>query len=117
MLNLDVNVLFRIPVPVNLRSKDLKGEISKAINTVTLPLNHHGTCSMVQIGSTNMEPLSLAANLVHVNAVLNKRYPGGWKNIRAQHIKTETSMAVPIYANTRKCPYGFFSNKFDDSSI
>lgn len=52
-----------------------------------------------------METLTLADNLVHVNTVLNTRYPGGWKNVRAQHIKTEKSMALPIYANTRKSLY------------
>ena len=93
---------FRIPIPVNLRANDLKKEIAKAIKTVTLPLNHHGTCSMVQIGNTSMESSAIAENLIHVNAVLEKRYPGGWKNIRAQHIKTESSIAVPIYTNTRK---------------
>ena len=99
------NLLFRIPIAVNLKSTALKKEIAKAINTVTLPLNHHGTCSMVQIGNTNMESLTLADNLVHVNTVLSKRYPGGWKNIRAQHIKSEKSMAMPIYASTSKSPY------------
>merc|ERR1712223_1459503 len=90
----------RILIPVNLRANDLKKEIARAIKTVTLPLNHHGTCSMVQIGNTSMESSAIAENLIHVNAVLEKRYPGGWKNIRAQHIKTESSIAVPIYTNT-----------------
>jgi len=90
----------RIPTPVNLRSSDLKKEIARAINTVTLPLNHHGTCSMVQIGNTSMESAVICKNLTHVNSVLEKRYPGGWKNIRAQHIKTDSSIAIPIYANT-----------------
>ena len=106
----------RIPTPVNLRSIDLKKEITKAINTVTLPLNHHGTCSMVQIGNTSMESTEISKNLIHVNSVLEKRYPGGWKNIRAQHIKTDSSIAIPIYANTRKLSrvryqlWGFFSS-------
>jgi len=90
----------RIPTPVNLKSSDLKKEVSRAINTVTLPLNHHGTCSMVQIGNTSMESAVISKNLTHVNSVLEKRYPGGWKNIRAQHIKTDSSIAIPIYANT-----------------
>ena len=81
---------------------DLKKEVTKAINTVTLPLSHHGTCSMLQLGNTNMDSLQLVDNLIRVNEVLIKRYPGGWKNIRAQHIKTETSMSIPIYVNSRK---------------
>jgi len=90
----------RIPVPVNLKAMDLKKEFATAINTVTLPLSHHGTCSMLQLGNTNMESLNLVDNLIRVNEVLTKRYPGGWKNIRAQHIKTETSMSIPIYVNS-----------------
>ena len=80
----------------------MKNEIKKVINTVTLPLSHHGTCSMVQVGNTTMKPLDLADNIVHLNSVLMKRYPGGWKNIRALHIKTETSMAIPIHISTGK---------------
>jgi len=90
----------KLPISVNLRANDLKKEIAKAINTVTLPLSHHGTCSMVQIGNTAMESSIIANNLMHINSVLEKRYPGGWKNIRAQHIKTESSTAIPIYTNT-----------------
>ena len=57
---------------------------------------------MVQVGNTTMKPLDLADNIVLVNSTLVKRYPGGWKNIRALHIKTETSMAIPIHISTGK---------------
>ena len=57
---------------------------------------------MVQIGNTSMESAVISKNLTHVNSVIEKRYPGGWKNIRAQHIKTDSSIAIPIYANTSK---------------
>ena len=80
----------------------MKNEIDKAINTVTLPLSHHGTCSMLQLGNSNMESKKLAENLLHVNTILQKRYPGGWKNIRAEHIKTERSISIPLYTNIRK---------------
>merc|ERR1712141_875881 len=89
----------RIPIPVDLTTADLKNEIDKAINTVTLPLSHHGTCSMLQLGNSNMESKKLAENLLHVNTNLQKRYPGGWKNIRAEHIKTERSISIPLYTN------------------
>jgi len=89
----------RIPIPVDLTRADLKNEIDKAINTVTLPLSHHGTCSMLQLGNSNMESKKLAENLLHVNTILQKRYPGGWKNIRAEHIKTERSISIPLYTN------------------
>merc|ERR1712203_193353 len=29
--------------------------------------------------------------------ILAKKYPGGWKNIRGIHLKTETSMSIPIH--------------------
>ena len=57
---------------------------------------------MVQVGNTTMKPLDLADNIAHINNVLTKRYPGGWKNIRALHIKTETSIAIPIHISTGK---------------
>merc|ERR1712037_869876 len=39
----------------------------------------------------------LVDNILQATEILAKRYPGGWKNIRSIHLKTETSMSIPIH--------------------
>ena len=82
---------------VNLKAKDLKAEFTKALRTTTLPLSHHGPSAMVQIGHVGMTKEQVTQNLMKVTEVLEKRFPGGWKNIRSIHIKTEKSLAIPMY--------------------
>merc|ERR550532_3628794 len=85
------------PAPINLKSKDLKKEVNKALSTVFLPLGNQGSCSMLRIGNTSMKPNHLVDNILQATEILAKRYPGGWKNIRSIHLKTETSMSIPIH--------------------
>ena len=44
-----------------------------------------------------MKPNHLVDNILQATEILAKRYPGGWKNIRSIHLKTETSMSIPIH--------------------
>jgi len=87
----------KFPCPINLKSKDLKKEVNKALSTVFLPLGNQGSCSMLRIGNTSMKPNHLVDNILQATEILAKRYPGGWKNIRSIHLKTETSMSIPIH--------------------
>merc|ERR1712129_633998 len=58
---------------------------------------NQGSCSMLRIGNTSMKPNHLVDNILQATEILAKRYPGGWKNIRSIHLKTETSMSIPIH--------------------
>ncbi len=87
----------KIPVPVNLQAKDLAAELAKAARTAVLPLTHHGTCALVIAGNADMSPSDAADNVMEVAKVLEKRYPGGWKNIRSLHVKCDATPAVPIH--------------------
>ena len=97
-----LTLISRFPIPVNLTRPDLKKELDRGRRTVVLPLSHRGTCAMVEIGHTLMSEDSLVENVVQAAAVLAKRYPGGWKNLRSLHVKTEKSMAVPLHVSTSK---------------
>merc|ERR1711997_1000563 len=77
--------------------KKLSKEVDKALSTVFLPLGNQGSCSMLRIGNTSMKPNHLVDNILQATEILAKRYPGGWKNIRSIHLKTETSMSIPIH--------------------
>ena len=87
---------------MDLTAKDLKAEVDKALRSVTLPLSNQGVCSMVVIGNTSMKKEHLVENVQSLCDFLQKRYPGGWKNIRNISLKTETSMSIPIHVSTSK---------------
>ncbi len=53
----------RFPIPANLRAKDLRSEIDKALRTVMLPLGHRGTCAMVEVGNALMGKVELVENI------------------------------------------------------
>jgi len=90
----------KFPVPINLRSDNLKEEINRGIHTVNLPLSHHGTTSRVVFGNSRMSESDITENLAALLEVVGTRYPGGVKNIRSLHIKTDVSPAIPIHVNT-----------------
>lgn len=89
----------RFPVPVNLMAKDLPKEVERAVHTSILPLNHAGVCSMIHVGNTKMQLASIADNVEAALEALVARYPGGIKNIRGLHLKTDSSLAIPLHAN------------------
>ena len=96
------NVVLRFPIAVNLEKKDLKAEIDRCLNAVILPLSHHGNCSMVNVGHTDMKAEAIVANVMEASKILAKRYPGGWKNIRSIHVKAEKTLAIPAYISVGK---------------
>ena len=87
----------KFPIQVNLQAHDLQKEFDKAIRTVTLPAHNKGSCTQLTIGHTSMKSNHLIDNILQATEVLSKKYPGGWENIRSIHLKTETSMSIPLY--------------------
>merc|ERR1712156_1075004 len=79
--------------------KFLPKEVEKALRTVVVPMSNKGTCSMLRIGNTSMKESHLVDNILQATEILAKKYPGGWKNIRSIHLKTETSMSIPIHVS------------------
>ena len=85
-----------------MNADDLKAEIDRALSISTLPLNHHGTCSMMTVATTTMKTEQIVDNIMKVGEVLAQKYPGNWKNIRSLHIKTEGSLSLPIHISLSK---------------
>eukprot|EP00033_Pygsuia_biforma_P000961 GCRY01001103.1.p1 GENE.GCRY01001103.1~~GCRY01001103.1.p1 ORF type:complete len:332 (-),score=84.77 GCRY01001103.1:12-911(-) len=86
----------KIPIPVNLRKKNLKEKLEHVKNCTPLFLSE-GPCQMIRIAPSLFEKEDIVANLMKILESLEKVIPNGWKNIQALNIKTSTSMALPIY--------------------
>ena len=83
-----------------MKSPNLAKTVQKALQTVTLPLHNKGVCTMLRLGHTNMPKNHLVDNILAASEILIKKYPGGFKNIRSLHVKTETSLALPLHISS-----------------
>jgi len=88
------------PLPIRLTYDDWKSEISRSLNCTLLRLGH-GPCSTVKVGNvTEQSENELVENAIHVMKVIGQRIPGEWKNIKCIHLKTSTSVALPVYQSS-----------------
>ncbi|KAF8436927.1 ribosomal protein L1p/L10e family-domain-containing protein [Boletus edulis BED1] len=84
------------PIPVCLTRKDLKGELERAIESSYMHQNK-GTCTSVKIALLSHTPKQIQVNLETALPVIVSRIKGGWDNIQSLHIKTSTSVSLPIW--------------------
>ena len=101
----------KLPLQINLQAKDLSKEMARCLNTTQLPMKHTGSCSMVNVGTTNTGETELIENIKCVVETLTTKYPGGMKNIRSISIYSGTS-SLPIYATCRATKVDVWFNKY-----
>ncbi|XP_071439821.1 ribosomal L1 domain-containing protein CG13096 [Hetaerina americana] len=85
------------PTPVNLKSKNLKAEIDKALVKTTLTITGKGAQLMTKIGHTKQSVEEICQNIEALVKGLRFTFPGKWKNVRSLLIRTDDSIAVPLY--------------------
>ncbi|KAI0075089.1 ribosomal protein L1 [Panus rudis PR-1116 ss-1] len=85
------------PIPVKLTAKNLKEELEKAISSTYFHQNQ-GTCTSVKIGTTSQSPAHILANLKTALPHIVKVIKGGWDNIQSLHIKTNSSVSLPVWS-------------------
>merc|ERR1740129_999130 len=91
----------KLPIQVDLSCKDLKGEMDRALNTVTLPLKHTGSCSSVSVGYSSLSKEQLLENTLAVLKTVVDKYPGGWPNVRSVYVKSQSTPSLPLYVTLR----------------
>ncbi|KAL2914636.1 proteasome-interacting protein cic1 [Polyrhizophydium stewartii] len=84
------------PVPVDLTKKNVKAEIERAINATYLNFNK-GACNSIKAGHLNLDLAQNVQNILDVVRGAAEKIPGKWNNIQAVHIKSSTSIALPVY--------------------
>ncbi|KAJ3329816.1 hypothetical protein HDU76_007084 [Blyttiomyces sp. JEL0837] len=86
----------KLPVPVDLTSKNIAKEIESARSATYLHLTK-GTCVSVKIGKTNQTATQVKENVLGaINKIVDK-IPRKWANILSLQLKTSDSIALPIY--------------------
>ncbi|KAG8742500.1 hypothetical protein FRC10_001334 [Ceratobasidium sp. 414] len=85
------------PIPVNLRRKELKVELERAVSSTYMHQNQ-GTCTSIKIAPISFTPAQVLENLTTALPNVVKHIKGGWDNIQSLNIKTGTSVSLPIWS-------------------
>ena len=85
-----------LPLPINLNKNDLKNEFQAAINATHYYTKKTKSLS-VRIGRLSMPTNHLVSNALTVSKSLVGHIPRGWRNIKVLHLKTVSSVCLPIY--------------------
>lgn len=89
----------RDPLSVNLNSKHLATDIQRLIQGSTMTVSKKGCCCMARVGHSKMTADEIADNIeAAVKTVAQKIHLKG-RVIKLIHLKSETSVALPIYAS------------------
>lgn len=89
----------KLPIAVDLTRKPdaLKIELVEAIEATALTLSS-GPCTSVKVGISTQSQSDLKDNVSSVITKVVSTIPGGWKAIRTIHLKSATSLSLPLYA-------------------
>ncbi|KDQ25503.1 hypothetical protein PLEOSDRAFT_31764 [Pleurotus ostreatus PC15] len=85
------------PIPVSLARKDLKGELERAISSTYMHQNQ-GTCTSIKVGTLSQKPTQILANIKTALPAVISAIKDGWDNIQSLHIKTNSSVSLPIWS-------------------
>ncbi|ELT88915.1 hypothetical protein CAPTEDRAFT_149919 [Capitella teleta] len=86
----------RIPLQIDLESKDLAKEVKTALHLSVCSINRGSTCT-IPVGHTALKEDQLTENVMACIAQMTEKLPGGKDNIHSLHLKTNQSPAVALY--------------------
>ncbi|XP_006894582.1 PREDICTED: ribosomal L1 domain-containing protein 1-like [Elephantulus edwardii] len=89
----------KVPVSVNLLAKDLAKEINNCVGGTVLNISKSGSCSTIRVGHTGMKIQQVVENVVAVAKGLSEKLPEKWESVKLLYLKTERSVALPIFSS------------------
>ena len=90
------------PIPVKLtRAEAFPFTIQKCLSSTFMHISA-GTCISIKAGNTAMSMNKIMANAAAIVTGAVGHIPRKWANVSAIHIKTTTSVALPVYNKTRE---------------
>ncbi|KAF9184660.1 hypothetical protein BGZ51_003203 [Haplosporangium sp. Z 767] len=84
------------PIPVDMTKGDLKKEIARAMGSTYMHMTS-GTCTAIKVGLTSQSAAEITANIETAMPHIIEKIPRKWKNIQAINLKTNDSIALPIF--------------------
>ncbi|XP_010608308.1 ribosomal L1 domain-containing protein 1 [Fukomys damarensis] len=89
----------KVPVPINLKAKNLSKEINSCLAGTVLNISKSGSCSSIRIGHTGMRAQHITENIVAVAKSLSEKLPEKWKSVKLLFVKTMKSASLPIFSS------------------
>ncbi|XP_067912347.1 ribosomal L1 domain-containing protein 1 [Heterodontus francisci] len=89
----------KAPLSVKLSSKNLAKDLNKRIQGTILPVNKKGSCYASRVAHTGMKLQEAVENVTAAVSVIAEKLPKQWENVKILHLKTPTSVALPIYTS------------------
>ncbi len=91
-----------ISIPKNIdKVENFKLEVKKALGSTYLHLSP-GTCTSIKVGVAGQTAEEISENIeVVANRVVDQYVPQKWKGLRSLHIKTSSSVALPLWVTDR----------------
>lgn len=90
------------PWPVKMHAKTMKDEIEEVVTHTRWILTGDGSCSLITAAKTSFSLEQIVENIMACAVGIARFIPRGWNNVRALHIRTDNSIALPVYYND--CP-------------
>ncbi|KAJ3046578.1 hypothetical protein HK097_000726 [Rhizophlyctis rosea] len=91
------------PAPVDMTKNNLLGEIDSAIAATYLHLNK-GVCNAIKIGTTGFTADQITENVTTAIQSIVNAIPQKWRNVQSIHLKTTSSVALPLYNSLPDAP-------------
>eukprot|EP01130_Rhizamoeba_saxonica_P006850 TRINITY_DN2744_c0_g1_i2.p1 TRINITY_DN2744_c0_g1~~TRINITY_DN2744_c0_g1_i2.p1 ORF type:complete len:147 (-),score=38.75 TRINITY_DN2744_c0_g1_i2:64-504(-) len=86
----------KYPIPIKVNQENLTRNVIKARDSTYLYLSS-GDCLNVKVALTSMDEEQICENIIEAVGAIAKFIPRKWKNIKSLSIKTDESIALPIY--------------------
>ncbi|KAM9716601.1 ribosomal L1 domain-containing protein 1 [Menidia menidia] len=87
----------REPLSVNLQSKNLARDIQRVIQGTTLKVTNKGCCCMARVAHSGMNADEVTENIEATVQTLVAKLRMKGRMIKLIHVKSQTSVALPIY--------------------
>uniref|UniRef100_UPI00398E7BD0 ribosomal L1 domain-containing protein 1 isoform X2 n=1 Tax=Pristiophorus japonicus TaxID=55135 RepID=UPI00398E7BD0 len=92
----------KTPLSVKLSSKNLAKDLNNRIQGTILPVSNKGSCYASRVAHTGMKFQEAVENVIAAVDTIAKKLPMQWNNVKILHLKTPTSVALPIYTSDIK---------------
>ncbi|XP_026078267.1 ribosomal L1 domain-containing protein 1-like [Carassius auratus] len=89
----------KVPLSVDLESKHLARDMERLIHGTTLTVSNKGSCCMVRVAHSSMTADEMVENVMTALSTISAKLATSGKNIKIIHLKSQTSVALPIYTS------------------
>ncbi|XP_051530886.1 ribosomal L1 domain-containing protein 1-like [Myxocyprinus asiaticus] len=87
------------PLSVDLKSRHLARDMERLIQGTTLSVSKKGSCCMARVAHSGMTADEIVENVVTAVSTISTKLEMKGKNIKIIHLKSLTSVALPIYTS------------------